>query len=83
MHSQIVLSNIIFQQIDSSGLISPLFYFPCISNMFVDWPADAGGSETLMKVVDKLDAECAHRCDCWELEDCVRFALIWVRYSFR
>jgi len=48
-----------------------------------NWPADAGGSETLMKVVDKLDAECARRCDCWELEDCVRFALIWVRYSFR
>jgi len=48
-----------------------------------NWPADAGGSETLMKVVDKLDAECAKRCEDWELEDCVMLALVWVRYSFR
>jgi len=48
-----------------------------------NWPADAGGSETLMKVLDKLDTECARRCELWELQDTVKLALIWVRYSFR
>jgi len=47
------------------------------------WPADAGGSETLMKVLDKLDTECARRCELWNVGDNVRFALIWARYSFR
>ena len=51
----------------------------CISG----WPADAGGSDTLMKVLDKLDSECARRCELWEIQDNVKFALIWVRYSFR
>ena len=61
---------------------------PTINSCFVwkftlDWPADAGGSETLMKVLDKLDTECARRCELWELQDTVKLALIWVRYSFR
>jgi len=48
-----------------------------------DWPADAGGSETLMKVLDKLDSECALRCERWDMEDNLKFALMWVRYKFR
>jgi len=48
-----------------------------------DWPADAGGSDTLMKVLDMLDTECALRCERWELEDNLKFALMWVRYKFR
>merc|ERR1719357_711439 len=47
-----------------------------------DWPEDTGGSEALMKVLDKLDTECALRCERWELEDNLKLALMWVRYKF-
>merc|ERR1719233_2408528 len=62
-----------------------MLYFPhrYTYDFCVDWPADAGGSETLMKVVDMLDSECARRCEFWEIEESVRLALLWARYSFR
>jgi len=48
-----------------------------------DWTADTGGSETLMKVLDNLDSECALRCERWNMEDNLKFALMWVHYRFR
>ena len=73
----------------NSTLISNVFLSTMLFLSFInqypisDWPADAGGSETLMKVLDKLDSECALRCERWDMEDNLKFALMWVRYKFR
>ena len=47
------------------------------------WPGDAGGSETLLRLISCVDDECSRRSTAWSLHQNISNSLIWTRFAFR